>query len=160
MTLARIQLRRDTAANWTTANTVLGSGEFGFETDTLRFKVGDGATAWTSLAYEVAYIPTGTLGAPTAITAAGGITAHSAPRQYQFIVGSPGAVSVSANPQISAGAFVGQELVLRGTDDTKAVTIANGTGLLLNGPCTLKSASCISLVWDSTNWCEVSRNDL
>lgn len=47
----RIQLRRGTAANWTSANPVLAAGEVGVETDTGRAKVGDGVTAWTSLAY-------------------------------------------------------------------------------------------------------------
>lgn len=47
----RIQMRRDTAANWTSANPVLAQGEPGIETDTLKIKIGDGATAWTSLAY-------------------------------------------------------------------------------------------------------------
>jgi hypothetical protein len=46
-----IQIRRDTAANWTAANPILASGEMGFETDTGKFKIGDGATAWTSLLY-------------------------------------------------------------------------------------------------------------
>ena len=48
-----IQLRRDTSANWGTANPVLLKGEPGFETDTGRLKVGDGATAWNVLAYFV-----------------------------------------------------------------------------------------------------------
>jgi hypothetical protein len=43
--------RRDTAANWTAANPVLGSSEHGHETDTKKFKFGDGTTAWNSLAY-------------------------------------------------------------------------------------------------------------
>lgn len=47
----RIQLRRGTAANWTSADPVLASGEVGFETDTGKFKVGDGSTAWSSLGY-------------------------------------------------------------------------------------------------------------
>jgi hypothetical protein len=47
----RIQLRRDTAANWTSANPTLAQGEGGFETDTGKLKIGDGATAWASLAY-------------------------------------------------------------------------------------------------------------
>lgn len=47
-----IRLRRDTAANWTTANPVLSSGQPGYETDTGRIKMGDGATAWTALAYR------------------------------------------------------------------------------------------------------------
>jgi hypothetical protein len=49
-----IQLRRDTAANWTSANPVLGAGQPGIETDTQLWKVGDGVTAWASLAYMVA----------------------------------------------------------------------------------------------------------
>ena len=48
-----IQLRRDTAANWTSANPVLAQGELGVETDTDKIKVGDGSTAWTSLGYLI-----------------------------------------------------------------------------------------------------------
>jgi len=54
----RLTLRRDTAANWTSANPTLAQGEPGFETDTLNLKVGDGATAWNDLAY---YTPTNAL---------------------------------------------------------------------------------------------------
>ena len=56
-----IQLRNDTAANWTTANPVLALGEIGVENDTRFQKVGDGTTAWTSLAYMGAAL-TGTAG--------------------------------------------------------------------------------------------------
>lgn len=48
----KIQLRRDTAANWTAANPVLSQGEGGLETDTHFIKWGDGVTAWNSLAYQ------------------------------------------------------------------------------------------------------------
>lgn len=48
---AVIQVKRGTASSWTSANTVLAAGEIGFETDTKKFKVGDGATAWSSLGY-------------------------------------------------------------------------------------------------------------
>jgi len=47
----RIQLRRDTAANWTSANPILASGEPGYETDTVKYKIGDGVTAWSGLDY-------------------------------------------------------------------------------------------------------------
>ena len=48
----RIQVRRDTAANWAAASTtVLASGEIGFESDTLQFKIGDGAAQWQNLEY-------------------------------------------------------------------------------------------------------------
>jgi hypothetical protein len=46
-----IQIRRGTASQWTSANPTLSSGEFGFETDTNKAKIGDGSTAWTSLSY-------------------------------------------------------------------------------------------------------------
>ena len=51
MTIATIKMRRDTAANWTSANPTLAAGEWGYETDTKRRKLGDGTTAWTSLRY-------------------------------------------------------------------------------------------------------------
>ena len=44
--------RRNTAANATTNNPTLGAGEPGWETDTNKWKIGDGITAWTSLAYQ------------------------------------------------------------------------------------------------------------
>jgi hypothetical protein len=47
----RIQLRRDTAANWTSANPVLANGEMGIETDTLKAKVGNGSAAWSTRPY-------------------------------------------------------------------------------------------------------------
>lgn len=46
-----IQLRNDSAANWTTDNPILAQGEMGLETDTNRMKFGDGTTAWNSLPY-------------------------------------------------------------------------------------------------------------
>jgi hypothetical protein len=48
----KIQFRRDTAAQWTTHNPTLLAGEIGIETDTYRFKLGDGTTAWSSLNYS------------------------------------------------------------------------------------------------------------
>jgi len=48
-----IQIRRDTAANWTSANPILAQGELGLETDTLKVKAGDGSTAWTSASYLI-----------------------------------------------------------------------------------------------------------
>lgn len=48
-----IKIRRGTAAQWTSANPTLADGELGYETDTARSKLGDGATAWTSLGYTV-----------------------------------------------------------------------------------------------------------
>jgi hypothetical protein len=49
----QIQLRRGTAASWTSTNPTLGAGEIGFETDTGNFKIGTGAAAWASLPYNL-----------------------------------------------------------------------------------------------------------
>ena len=48
---ARIQLKRATASSWSSSNPVLYAGEIGYETDTNKFKIGDGTTAYNSLAY-------------------------------------------------------------------------------------------------------------
>jgi hypothetical protein len=47
----RMQQRRGTAAEWTSADPVLGEGEIGFETDTNKFKIGDDTTVWSELPY-------------------------------------------------------------------------------------------------------------
>jgi hypothetical protein len=49
--VTQIQVRRGTASSWTSANPTLSAGEWGYETDTGKVKIGDGTTAWTSLAY-------------------------------------------------------------------------------------------------------------
>lgn len=47
----KLQVRRGTAADWTSANPTLSAGEFGLETDTGKLKIGTGSTDWTSLGY-------------------------------------------------------------------------------------------------------------
>lgn len=49
--IIQIQLRRDTAANWTAQNPILAQGEPALETDTGRLKFGDGTTNYNSLPY-------------------------------------------------------------------------------------------------------------
>ena len=45
----RMQQRRGTSEQWTTANPILAAGEIGFETDTGEFRVGDGTNHWADL---------------------------------------------------------------------------------------------------------------
>lgn len=49
--MTQIKLRRDTAANFTSKNPVLGIGEPAYETDTKKLKIGDGATVYNNLDY-------------------------------------------------------------------------------------------------------------
>lgn len=52
-----IQTRRDTAANWASANPTLAAGEWGLETDTGLTKIGDGTTAWNTRDYFASFVP-------------------------------------------------------------------------------------------------------
>lgn len=105
------------------------------------------------------YTVTGTRSIPLGITAAGGIAFNTGQRQFQFIHGSPGPVTISANPQIGNGLIVGQEMVLMCCDDTNSVTFTNGDGLLLNGNFTMLDGDTLSLIWDGNHWSETSRRE-
>jgi hypothetical protein len=49
----RMQQRRGTAAQWTSANPVLNAGEMGWESDTNKFKIGDGTNHWANIDYFI-----------------------------------------------------------------------------------------------------------
>jgi hypothetical protein len=53
----RMQQRRGTAAQWVSSNAgagpILNAGEIGWESDTNKFKIGDGTNNWSSLTYFV-----------------------------------------------------------------------------------------------------------
>lgn len=75
----QIQLRNDTAVNWTTANPVMALGEFGLERDTNQFKIGNGTSTWNTLPYGGIAGETGPTGAtgetgPTGLTGETGAT--------------------------------------------------------------------------------------
>jgi hypothetical protein len=57
MAQVKVQLRRDTSTAWLAANPVLAAGEPGVETDTGRFKLGDGVRNWANLPYASGSIP-------------------------------------------------------------------------------------------------------
>lgn len=67
----QIQLRNGTSAAWTAANPLLAAGEAGVEIDTLKIKVGDGATLWNALAYAtVPAAPLSGAGSPEGVVTA------------------------------------------------------------------------------------------
>jgi hypothetical protein len=49
----RMQQRRGTASQWTTENPILNAGELGWESDTNKFKIGDGTNHWADLDYFI-----------------------------------------------------------------------------------------------------------
>ena len=70
----QIQLRRGTASQWTTANTLLAQGEIGLETDTSKLKLGDGSTLWNSLSYFSAGSGVTAVTATSPVASSGGLT--------------------------------------------------------------------------------------
>ena len=114
----QIQLRRGTAAAWTAANPTLAVGELVIETDTDKYKIGDGSTAWTSLGYSS--LPT------DAITTAGGVT----------ITGTMthGADGTGADVRFNSGTAGDymlwdaseEQLVITGTNGAVALNVADG----------------------------------
>ena len=86
----RIQLRRDTAANWTSSNPVLAQGEMGVETNTGKAKIGNGSTAWNSLAYANWGIDTAALN-----------NALNALQSYQVPVSGPASLTLPAGTSIT-----------------------------------------------------------
>ena len=109
----QIQLRRGTAAAWTSANPTLAAGELVIETDTDKYKIGDGSTAWTSLGYSS--LPS------TAITTGGGTFT--------------GAITINgASPIVLEGATSNDyETTIAVTDPTadRTITIPNETGTVV-----------------------------
>jgi hypothetical protein len=64
----KIQLKRSTASAWTAADVTLSAGEIGYETDTGKFKIGNGSTVWTLLGYANANLSAASLDALSDVT--------------------------------------------------------------------------------------------
>lgn len=122
----RIQLRRDTAANWTSSNPTLAQGEIGFETDTLKWKVGDGATAWISLVYYDQLV--------TANRQAASYTLVLSDRGKMVEMNAAGANNLTVPPNANVAFPTGTQILIAqyGAGQT---TIAAGVGV------TIRSAS-------------------
>ena len=118
--VTQIQFRRGTAAEWTSANPTLAAGEFGWESDTGKAKIGTGAATWTALAYSI----TGEVGDITGITTgassglAGGVTS--------------GTADLSLSLQLNAQ--TGTTYTLVAADRNKLVTSSNGAAVTITIP--------------------------
>lgn len=86
----RVQIRRDTSLNWVTNDPILLDGEFGYETDTGRYKIGNGIDSWSDLIYSLVGItgPTGAAG--SGATGDIGFTGPTGPIGPQGEIGSTG----------------------------------------------------------------------
>jgi len=117
----QVQQRRGTAAQWTAANPVLAAGELGLESDTGKFKAGDGANTWSVLAYTI-----GANGA-TGPQGATGLTGSTGSTGIQGVVGGSGATG-STGPTGSTGA-TGIQGVVGGSGATGSTGPQGATGV-------------------------------
>lgn len=93
MALVRLQLRRDTAANWTAANPVLANGEPGLETDTGKVKYGNGTQNWAALPYAT-NTPLASSAPPAIGTASAGTSSSAARADHSHAI--PSSLSVQS----------------------------------------------------------------
>lgn len=151
----RLQIRRDSTANWSSNNPTLAEGEIAWDTTLEKGKVGDGSTAWSSLPFSIftqaeldAKAPLsspGLIGVPTAPTASED-TATTQIATTEFVVDQGYLKSVSASsiysPIVSPG-FTGTPTAPTASADTATTQIAT-TEFVVNQDY-IKSASAASL---------------
>lgn len=101
--LTSIKTRRGTAATWTSINPVLDAGEFGYESDTTKFKIGNGSTAWNSLSYATAVVSTIPASGLTGTTLASNVVSSS----LTSFGSSPTLVSPTITGSVLGGTITG-----------------------------------------------------
>jgi len=120
-----IKNRRDTAANWSAANPILAAGEIGYESNTGYAKIGDGSTAWNSLArVKSGYADT----AGSASSATTATNATNAINQWVFTKNSTGATIAKGVP-VYASSADGTNLLISKASNTSEVTSSKVLGL-------------------------------
>ena len=122
----RLQFRRGLASQWTSANPVLSEGELGLVLDTGQFKIGDGTTAWNTLAFAGLLGPTGAAGSNSTVAGPTGPTgASSGGGGGGASITSPGPGFLLSSTGTSSNVIVAQSnVVLTGT----------GLGVFTTGP--------------------------
>ena len=139
----RFQLRRDTAANWASANPTMALGEPGVETDTLKVKVGDGVTPWNSLSYSITKDFADLDNTPTTITGYGITDALNLANLSATQNPPSGSGSFSYDNTTGVFTYTPPDLTTLGGDIVGSVFADNST-LLVDGVNALIPASVLS----------------
>jgi hypothetical protein len=128
----KIQVRRDTAANWTSTNPTLSQGEIGFETDTYKIKIGNGSSAWAALAYFSA----AGLSAAQGITFVGDDSSGTRISDGETVqIKGAGTVTTSMTGDILTitGTASGSNILTVVGDDSTGVTLNSGETIKIAG---------------------------
>jgi len=129
----QIQIRNGTAAQWTSANPTLAVGEMGAETDTGKFKIGTGSTAWNSLAYAAVGTVTSVAQSFTGgIVSVGGSPISTSGTLALTVAGTSGGVPYfsSGTTWASSAALASNALVVGGGAGAAPSTVTTGTGVV------------------------------
>lgn len=135
--VTQIQIRRGTAAQWTSANPTLAAGEWGFETDTKKGKIGDGSTAWNSLAYVLG------VGDIDGVTAGTGLTGGGTSGTVTLAIDSS-VVTLTGNQVLTNKTISGASNTLSNIGNsslTNSSITVNGTAVSLGGSVTIEASS-------------------
>jgi hypothetical protein len=148
MATVRIQVRRGTASQWTSANPTLAAGELGVESDTNLFKFGNGSTTWTALAYannsDVAIGEISQDAINTALTMGAGLT-----KTYND---GSNTITITVDSSVVAlKSYVDSAVTSHEADTTSVHGIQNTADLVyLTGAQTLTGKTLTSVVLDGT----------
>jgi hypothetical protein len=94
---------------------------------------------------------------PIIVAATAGILSTPDQRQLWIVKSAGGPQVITANPQITPGSIVGQEMYIQGVSTTDYIIFSDGAGLSLNGPISLTNNAGIDLIWNGVSWYETSR---
>lgn len=150
----KIQLRRDTAANWGRINPILADGEPGLDITNNKIKMGDGTTAWSSLPFltssEHTRLVNGTrvlsVASNGAVTVPGTITFPGGATNDGSTVITSGVYDIQSigNTLIQTSANAGAKTWTFGTDGTLALPDAGKVKVNTNIDITLETNDGIS----------------
>jgi hypothetical protein len=123
-----LQFRRGTAALWASANPILAAGEFGYETDTNKGKIGNGTTSYNSLSYVLGSFP--------ATQLSGTSLASNVVSSSLTSVGTLTSLAVTGNVvyHLSTNAQGGSTYTLALSDDGQIIEMSNSGGSTVTVP--------------------------